>query len=239
MTIVVLSKNGEIFLPHCLKSIRNIGDTIRIIIADSGYRDKKFLDRMKERFNVEVLTSKPGQYNWLDQVIDSVSESRVFTIHDSMQIKSFHYFDDLENTIGDMRSWIALPDHRIGTTTVILNEMINFLPEELWIEPGSTFSIGYNSMEVLKLIRSDPFILDYCARPIEPFGHVVERLLPLYLKLTYGISNGYVTTYDKMTHGTYKGINFLESDTAIKYQGSSLLGVNRDVVISSSIFTED
>lgn len=238
MTIVILSKNGEIFLPKCLESLRNTTDDPRIIITDNGYSDKNFLAEMIEKYNIEVITNpKNTMYSFLDTVIDI--DKRIFIMHDSIQVKSRKYFDDLLSINKDIASWVVLPDHYVGATSIILAEMKNFLPEELWILPGSTITLGYYSMEFIKLLRSDKTILEYCKLPIEPFGHVLERLLPSYFSLVYGSTYGWVTTYEKLNKGHYKGLNFIESETAIKYQGSSLLGANRDRLAPSGIFMED
>lgn len=52
MTIVIQSKNGEPFLPSCLKHLKKNTSDAKIVLVDNGWENAAFLDRMVDEFQI-------------------------------------------------------------------------------------------------------------------------------------------------------------------------------------------
>lgn len=238
MTIVIQSKNGEPFLPSCLKHLKKNTSDAKIVLVDNGWENAAFLDRMVDEFQIEVLKNPHGDVNyaWMDVIVDI--DSMIFTMHDSMFIQSPKYFEDLKNLDTDMRAWIVLRNQRIGVTRDVINEMLNFLPETLWTLPGDSFSMGYYSMDMIKAFRSDKKILEFINTTKTPMGHVAERVFASYMNVEYGFTSSHVNIFEEIKDiHFYRGMKVLRTDTAIKYNGSYLLG-NREHASNLKLFED-
>jgi len=220
MKIVIPSKNGELFLPYLLKSLKKTNPGFEICVINRGYKDDSILDTL----NVTKINPKSKHELNTWEEMEKLDDDIIF-LNDSMIIKSKKFFDDILSLDTDIRMWKTFNVMNY-TTQDIYEAMLEFLPNIYWTEDGCHGTIAKFSRNALKLMKRDGLFERYKTFDRTVHGFMFERLVASYIKFLGGTSS----EVERGTlYGHRYGITIVESDTAIKYFASSLFGYCRNI----------